>query len=296
MAVVSYEDITPPGMSVQQDWVRGFKRTLRVLTDNATDGPITVRAYLADHDINIGKTYGYESESDIGAVVNSLELNPDDDGLGWTVTVNYGAWPRFGEVSEDPLDQPPEIDVSFREFESPVERDVDGNAILNSAADPYNPTLSRDDSRLVVTVVRNEPAQNLPRAAAIRNTVNQYAFMGFEPRMVKAAAPKATLMWHPNVYGNFYWKLTYTFEVNDQVIKDVDDNVVAQGWDAYVLDAGFNELDVDGNRVPITLSGEQPSEPVPLDGNGAKLASDADPVFLAYKVYPEYDYSFLDLS
>jgi hypothetical protein len=61
-------------------------------------------------------------------------------------------------------------------------------------------------------------------------------------------------------------------------------------WDVQVLDAGFAELTTRDDPATMKLVqvwtkirdpfNQSPTEPVPLNGNGQKLAPGKDPVFL----------------
>lgn len=296
MAVLSVNEDSPPTSSVNLQGERTYTRTFRVETTSPETGP---RAVIAALGVAKGTTYAYGLEADPGAVCLSIDVSPSsDDGCSWQATVQYGPWPASGPVAENPLLQPPDISFSHREFEVPVERDRLGNPIVNSAGDMFNPTATRDDSRLLISIARNEATAPLALMAAIRNTVNQSEVVipgigTFAPRTLKAIAPQATLSWHPDVPGFAYWKVTYQFEVNtDEVFASDGTTLIAQGWDTVLLDVGFRYLEEDDEvftRKLVMVDGEPAQDPVPLDGEGQVLDPNADPHYLAYRVYREVD-------
>ena len=75
----------------------------------------------------------------------------------WNVTAAYS---NKREASDDPTEDAAEYEWSTEQFQRPAFKDKDGNAIVNSAGDPYLPGLDQDDSRRVVTITKNY--QNVP--------------------------------------------------------------------------------------------------------------------------------------
>lgn len=296
MAVSTVEETSPPSSTVNLKGERTYTRTFLVHTDGQATGPMAVTSALG---IAYGTTYSYYAESDPAAVVTNISAQPDSpDGLGWRVVVEYGPWPETGPLAENPLLQPAEVSLSGRELEVPVERDRLGNLIKNSAGDPFNPTISKDDSRQILSITRNEAA---PPMGFPRNSVNSVSVTipgvgTFPPRTLKSMTPQATLQWHQNVPGFAYWKVTYQFEVNDRAVYQSDgETLIGVGWDAAVLDAGFRRLEPGdpSTRRVIEVDGEPAQDPVPLDGSGQPLDPDADPHWLAFRVYQEVDHGAL---
>lgn len=59
----------------------------------------------------------------------------------------------------------------------PVDRDIDGNPIFNSASDPPEQLPTRDTATQVICLKRDEPFFNNQQALVMRNTVNDADFM-----------------------------------------------------------------------------------------------------------------------
>lgn len=294
MAVTDIRDLKG-GLTggINSDFERQYTRTLH-LDCGPGDGPVLILGALASAGFTVGSAYTWGSESDTGVILNDIALRPHsqaEDGLTWEAVLSYGKPPsREARASSDPFEWLPEVEVTFREYERPVERDTAGDLIVNSAGDPFNPTLVRDDSRMILRITRNEATEPYAVMRAIKNTVNELTWLGLPPRTAKALAPRCTIEWHQNVSGFRYWKVAYEFEINDEVYyADDGTTVIGQGWDQVVLDAGFRQL-ISGERSVITIDGQPPNEPVPLNGAGLLLPVDDPPQYLVFKVYPEVDY------
>jgi hypothetical protein len=91
--------------------------------------------------------------------------------LAWRVTAQY-RFGEFGPGEDDPLNEPIEIDWQFIKETLPIDRDVDNNAIVNSAGDPYDPPPSRVYAHVALVIRRNEPLFSAATALAYIDKVN----------------------------------------------------------------------------------------------------------------------------
>ena len=177
----------------------------------------------------------------------------------WEITLEYGPWnPLTHWPSGNPLNKP-----VFPRFEVvPVEiaafEDVDGEPIVNSAGDPYDPPLMRYKNRLKIIVERNESIStfSLSTILALSNTVNVATWNGFPAKTVHLLPIKMPELAYAQSVNLFYFPITYEFEV------DYDT------WVKQVLNAGFRQLDSSGNLTPILINGLPATTPVPLDESG----------------------------
>lgn len=261
----------------QQGWSRVYSRRFQAITTDKTIGQAAVLAAFEATVATIGAAYATATESDSLSFLQRIRVDEDDagDGCGWFITADYGPFDPTNQP-ENPLDEPPEVDGEGAQFEEIADQDRDGNPIVNSAGDPFDPPLTKDDSRPVVRVVRNEPTFSLALAYQYRDKVNGQAWLGAEPRTVKAAPVKFRRLFHPTC--GFYFQVAYEFAFNPK------------GWTRRPLDAGLRQK-VDGAFEPIKDKGEPVSAPVPLDGAGQALAADAEPQYLEFEVYEEIDFS-----
>jgi hypothetical protein len=268
--------------SVDSTYQGTYTRSFQVIFSDRYAGPIRARAAVG---IGIGDVYrigvdGVDDffEEDTGAFCNEIsaeqETGPEADGKQWTVTVQYGP---YEPASDNPLAEPAQVEVDHDHFDRPVIRDVDGNLICNSAGDPYNPPIRKDDSRPVLTVVKNYPAPfDLALADDYRDTINSTPFFGVPPGRVKCRAPRASRQFHP-VIGEFY-RVTFQFDFN------------RDGWNAKPLDEGFRYL--SGAQLVAAFDGNSlASEPVLLDGEGGRLAVGGDPVYHDFQIYEGRDFA-----
>lgn len=262
--------------------VRTYTRVFHVITDDPYVGPAAVRAALG---ISRGDPYITDSESDLQARVRRIQPQQQDNPRLWEVRVEYDSTQE--EESESPFDKPPEVSWDFAQFTRVAYKDRDGKAILNSAGQYFDPPIEIDDSRPVLTVVRNEPSYNPSLAYQYRDAVNSDAFYGAPPgtaKVVKITGASAVENDIP------FWRVTYEFSFNPD------------GWQPSILDQGryakiggklvpIPEFDTDGNEI----RGSHVADPVPLNGNGARLA-DPNPdnaVFLDFNVFNERAFNAL---
>lgn len=264
------------------DFTSRYTRTCRVEFETGEPfGPLTAR--LASG-MFIGQMYATGHETDEFAFCNRITMRtelPDVRNV-FLVTGDYGPWEP---CSADPLLNPPEIEVDYVGFERVVDRDVDTEkAIVNSAGDPFDPPVTADDSRLVITITRNEEFYDESLAELVRDKVNDAEWRGKPAGTVKASAPKASRQFHPSL--GYYWKVTYVFHVN------------SDGWQRKILDAGFRRKATSGTGQVVILSKDNApvSTPVPLDGLGQPLDPADDPVFLPFTVYGKIGFGIFNMD
>ena len=278
-----------------------YKRTFRLTTAPPSGsnyvpptGPRAVLEAVAGYTgLTIGSPYiGPEGgESDDRAYCLSFDANPVEDGFEWEVVLTFGA---RSEAELNPLDELPEITIDGREFERSIIKDSNDKEIKNSAKDFFDPPLVKEDSRVIIEIVRNEIELDLSLFADYSNTTNAETFLGFPSRTVKMLRPKAVRMWHALV--GFYYRVTYRFEVKEDVYGEDDDREEIRGWDAYLLDAGYRELDDEDMPRVITTDGQPSPDPVPLDGGGKRLEDITNAKYLAFRIYRETDFAALNLE
>lgn len=263
------------------DFQRNYARKFRVLTDDPQiDG---FQVYLA-LGLPIGAHYQSALRSDLFAWVKSVSVDEEasgQDGIEWIVSVDYGPWEP---QNEDPRLNPPEVGITFVEFEEVVTEDVEsGDPVANSAGDPYaDPPVMRDNTRAIITVRRNEPNYSISLASNYRNVVNAGAFtigdLTFPPKTILCKPITADRAFHSN--AGFYWPTTYVFHLELQ-----------HTWRRELLDRGFRRYHVDGNKLIVGPDNHPVTEPALLDGSGQPLDPGAPPVVRTFDVYESRDFS-----
>jgi hypothetical protein len=162
----------------------------------------------------------------------------------------------------NPLTRPPVISWDSQQYEKPVAKDINGDAVMNSANDPYDPPLMQDDARWVISIATN--AGVVPTfVLTLNNRVNDTAVtvdgVAFAAKTLKVQGLRIGAVKEEN--GILFREVSYQLHYRSET------------WNSKPLDAGFSEL-VSGDRREILLDdGTKPSVPWPLNGAGAKLAS-----------------------
>ena len=205
------------------------------------------------------------------------------DKINYVVTANYDS--SF-ELTENPLLQPAQISWDGENFEEVAIFDRDGDAVLNSAGDPFE-GLFRERTRRIITIVKNVAA--VPDwIITSEDAVNSLAFVvdGFSVPIGKAklSAPKL---------GSWEFRNATRFRQMTMQMKLNKD-----GWAAQPLDAGFRKKVGNDRQIITNDDGTLPTSPVCLNGSGAVLAnpSPTNAVFGSFNLYPAYDFNLLPLT
>lgn len=206
-----------------------------------------------------------------------------DPWKGWTITAEYSS---AVEMNVDPTQDAMQIRVYTEQFQKPAVFDKNGNKIVNSAGDPFDPPLMMDDSRRVISLVRNVAAYP-SWVLSYQDAVNSDTFT---VRGITYSAGVGKVQSVAISDGQIRNDIPfYTVEVLIHLQKN--------GWILQPLDVGFRELGYGGDLINILNPGdtERPSAPVPLDGSGHQLSnpSTTNNVLLSYSVYDTQPFSVL---
>jgi hypothetical protein len=211
----------------------------------------------------------------------------------WRVTVEY-------EYYDNPLFAPPKITWGRVGSVEPIDSDKDGVAILNSTKEPFDPPLTREFKDRTLRIEKN--VANFDSYAfekyvdSINSSIWAPAVLNTGPTL-RAFLPYTAkcigIDGEPDRVGNIYFSRV-VFEFQIRVHNLLVDNYPL-GWRRRVLDQGFSEL-VDGEPVAILdADGQRLTQPVRLDGSGAKLANTADDVYLVFEDHDLNDFSEMGL-
>ena len=292
MAIVSINEIMDGGArsaSWSIEGGRSYQRKFRVASNSQNDGPAVALSALG---MKYGDRYNpaYNvHEADLFAYAGSYTVEQEgEDGLDWVVTITYGWYDALtsgGGPDQNPLLMPIEVSWNLRDHELVLEQDINGNAVLNTAGDPFDPPLVIDDPRLVMTVVRNEPIFTVNYVLQYRNAINSTPFAGFQPYYCKVLNIQSRSQFHQLI--GYYYQTTYEFEF---LSPKVNDN--GMGYRKSILNQGMRALSVvTGKPYHITLHGQPINSPMLLRKSGI-LANPGDPpYFLTIQAYPELDFS-----
>lgn len=237
-----------------------FSRTFFVKTDSVNDGPQVVLSSPLLPAQNEPYQVGYDN--DPTAIVNrrSARLVRGHNRY-WEVNVFYSSAAETQQGGEtNPFDRPPVLNWGFERYQKAIDKDLDDQAIINSAAEPYDPPVEVDDSRPTLTITRAEASFNYTKAIEYQDSVNLDSFYGFEPGQAKIAGITGR---GPIKEGDVtYWDVTYEIQFR------------REGWQLIILDAGFRYYDSsDSDKLKIFKDdqGNPLNQPGLLNGLGDKL-------------------------
>lgn len=267
---------------------RLYTRTFQVLTDSKFDSQAVVLAAVQQEGLQVGSGF----PDDPGSWCRDITAEPKAGATAWVVTANYSS--AGSEISSNPLQDAAKITWTTEQFQIPAIIDKDGNGIINSAGDPFDPPNMRDFSRRIAVVVKNlsSPPSWL---LSYQDAVNSDTFQidGVSITADKAKCQRVDISDIRERSGIQYR------EVTTEIHFSLD------GWKLRPLDQGFRTLgDIISEdikeRLNIVNDGddERPTQPVLLDGAGGQLNSQRpeDAVFLEFDVYPRLPFSALPLS
>lgn len=266
------DDVTGP---------RGYQALYRVVSDDPLESPQSVRTAAGL------PVLGDAFPTDVSAFVRRRKARRlDSTRLVWEVDIEY----EFG------LEALPENDPAIIRWTSSLERvpaikDINGEAIVNSAGDYFDPPPEKDLPIWTISIQFN--ASSIPTAIiSYAGSVNDGAIT-IDGMSVAAEQAKIVGL----DIGERQERNDIEFRTITLSIAVADDGDSSLNWDLSLLDQGFRIKDgtdlkdiliedEDGNK-------NRPSCPVLLDGNGAKLTdpSPSTAVFMDYEVTQKLDFT-----
>lgn len=277
MAVVSVQEIWDGREgSMDEAFVRRYTRVFRVTTNSTQDGPETVLNVGASLPL-MGQPWNDGTSVDVGARCVRLSPSQDQDNpMLWLVRVEYTSeTPSFTTRdptlwTQDPLGRPAEVEWDFEAYKRVAQQDQAGNAILNSAGDPYDPPLEVDDHRLILKLAWNQLDYDPQAALGYQDAVNSDQFAGADPGFCKIRKYKGKLTYET---GLVFYRMECEIEFRDELIQP------------QLLDAGYQVISGGKKITALDQNGQPYSHPVLLDGAGGQLAVNGVPVLTTYAVY-----------
>lgn len=293
-----YVDEIPTGREgtvFQTSFEREYTRNFRVIVALKEMGPLDVAQcpYLPrPYSFYISQT-GVEYDLSALCVNISAKQDVDDDWSMWVASCKYSTiMPKGGPVddnskglgspqhkkgaSNNPEDEPPDIDWDFETSHKTLPYDLDGKPYLNSAGMPYATNPPIDQGYPILVYTRNELFFNKNNAAKFAYAVNSDNFLGNPPGTVQCLPPKAKMRFKGLTA---YFRVTYRFRF---LVPNEDGRYVPESWQPEILDAGFYQLPKfvgppdpnapDPTPVPCLDAWKQKvGHAVCLDGNGYQL-------------------------
>lgn len=259
--------------------VRTYTRAFLLQTTSKSDGP-----YAVGSDPNL-PVVGSVHPEDFAAWCRQINVENDNPWAGWKVTCHYDS---ANELNPNPVFEPAQISWDFEQFQIVALTDRSGDGITNSAGDIYtDPPPMRDDSRPIVTVIKNVAA--VPTyVLTYQDATNSSAFVVDGVSVAAGKAKMNRISVSAKQERNGYQFRTLTFEIHLQ----------RDGWALSMLDYGYRSKSGSNRNLITNTDGTQPPKPVLLDGAGAVLSnpSSSNAVYLSYNVYYQADFNLLPLS
>ena len=231
---------------------------------------------------------GTRHPNDFNAWLEHREaINDPKHRLIWRANLEYTS---IRTRAINPLAEPAQIAWSTAHFTKPAQKDRNGEGVVNSAGDPYDPASERDDSRDVATITKNVaviPSWYGDYSDAVNSNAGSIdgrtVAVGTAKIFDKRISPK-------RIRNGIIYR---TMEIEVHFNPD--------GWDISELDRGFRELDgTSGNRKAIVNDADSsdPSQPVLLNGSGGGLSnpSASNAVFIDHEVYNQRDFSVIPVT
>ena len=203
----------------------------------------------------------------------------------WIITCSYST---ELELTTNPLSDPTVFTWDTEQFQRVVAIDLNGNAVVNSAGYFYDPPIEADDSRLSVTMTRNEA--NVPAwFLNIQDVLNS------DPVTIDGLSVPAERAKIQKVSAG---KQQFRNKTGSRVVTATI-HIQRRTWQAELQDVGFMEIKPDPDsterRHIMDDDGNPVSSPVPLDGSGKKLVNPtfSNVIINTHPIYSLFDFSEL---
>jgi hypothetical protein len=279
MAIITYKPLHAgrPGTD-EQKWISNLEAAWRVVTDSYTD----TRTVIAS-DSRTPRMYQPHPDNPNALLIN-LSITPegDESGLVWEVRGQYSTSYDF-PYPRNPLERPARWSGSLAHFTRPALVDINGNAILNMAGDPYDPPLEADDSRQSFQAVRNEASPPWSFSQTYKDAINSDSWNGAPPRTVKIFDISFGELQYENGYA--FYPVTYSFQHN------------AENWLMKPLEIGYNGAkQTSGTWKKVPFGGDSEKLLKRISSTLISFTDNpAEATFTSWRYYKELPFAFLGL-
>lgn len=288
---------------------RQYTSRLKVSAASKYAGPAQIVSSLGIH---LGDSYrsplfsGTVTETDTGSFLQSIRAeqateHATDGSLQWTVTLEYAPYDVAHQLGTSDISSgiicPTDhvIELFFEQAKYARSKPYDesgetadglpGEPYVNTVGDPLLSPPETEETRPVLTIVRNEAQYNDAYASQFKDAVNSDEFLGFPPNTVKCADIKAERFYDPD--WGYWYRVSYRFEFRD----DDDGN----GYSQMILNAGYRQkVNGTGTPVNITINGQNITDAVPLQKDGSYQPT-ADPYFLEFAEFPSVAFAGMNI-
>lgn len=182
----------------------------------------------------------------------------------WTVSVDYAPLEIVERETDEPnkLDSRPKYRWQIGLKSEPVDRDIEGNPILNSAGQAFEQPAQRDFPTINLVVSRYEPFFNIALCLEYTNTTNADRWRvpgtngSVDPGQARCVGIQPA---EEYPLGIDYVLMQYAFEFQ------------ADGFDLRLRDQGTRGATARGTAAILDTNGDEVTSDVLLDGRGLPL-------------------------
>jgi len=238
------------------------------------NGKVSSARVKSDFSSTLWATYlGADAVADTNVNLKTVNARcTGANGRIWEVTQTYE---KLQNEASSPIDYDKKYFYRGEPTEVAVDADKDGNPIVNSAYDLFDPPILITVPRLIASVQWNSASDQTSWLSHIGKT-NSDSWLGYD----------ADCWMILNIQSDpqFSDDLTYYAITFEAMLKP-------DGWQPVkIINQGFREIK-DGKRKNIKIKGEDASSPVPLNTNGTAILDDTDPNFLEFSPYNQVAFS-----
>jgi hypothetical protein len=243
------------------------------------------------------------TETDPASFLQSARCRTNEEGLQHTVTLEFGPFDASIEGAAvgasvnvwvmSPFEQRPAVKWGSRSEDFAVTHDRDGEPILNTVGDPFDPPIQVPVSTPVAVVTRVLKSFDPDWIAVFKDAVNDDTWLGFPAESVLCQDITA----EPFYDADWGWLWTVTMEFAfrpSRVDMTAHGIVIDPGWAVQVLNAGLRAKLPGGGVGQVLIDNAPISSPVALKADGT-YDSTADPYYLSFNVRRTADFDLLDL-
>ena len=261
------------------------RRTFIVRTDNQQDGRVTVLAAAG-----LPRMFDlYQTDTDVDHASHAIRRNARQTSrFVWEVTIEYSTEVEFeSEEVQDFLGVPIRVAISWVKDQEVIEGSIEevsqnpdkaplSDGAVNSAGEPFDPPVTKDVSRMVLTFHQNEPTYSILRARRYVDRINSDPWFGFGPQELKMEAivtPGKQSVIQNDIPVQFY-PIQYVIAVN------------LQTWNKFILNQGtfYREGGIPGVRKAFLTEEGFPRIGL-LAADGDKLEAGEDSTYTQINAY-----------
>jgi hypothetical protein len=274
---------------------RNYVRKFIVQMSSQGDGPnLAIQAVGINRGDQYTPYFGLpnEFEWDLNAYCNKISATMRGV-LVWIVTVEYGPYSSLfagGGPTQNPILMPIDASWSNTSHDMVADIDVNGVPILNTAGDPYDPSLMEEEKRPTLTIVRNELSYDPTIDQSYNNAVNSDIFAGYPPLYSRVLEIVPKSLFHQDV--GWYYQRTYMFEFKNPTLP-----VNANGYRRTIISQGMNAIStVSGVKYRINHKGIPTGNPECLTKSGGEAVGSLPAYWQVWQTKPELPFAVFNFD